>query len=559
MLARRAWLTIAVILVVYCIFRIWALPVDPLHAYGMGHDSAYLTIVARNLLAGKGFVLDALWLVFLMPEHLPMPYHNANPLYPVLMAFTSGLSGMDLFRSGFLLSAFSGAVLILALTALLSFFSIRPLHALLIAVCAALFPPVWVLSWQNMADGWWLALMIAAIAALVRSEKMIMSLAAGALFGLAWLTRSAASVALPAVAVWLLMTFRLRGAAARLLLIASSAVLVCSPWLMHNKHVWNSPFRSDNGLILASHLESRNYGDRVVRVWHLPEAPPSALHAIETAPKLVMIRTAMGGIRAVREFIRAAGGPGGITASNIFRLSVLFGLTLLAFLQSPGILRSAGFISLAVYSIMMIGVIAPQSEYTESRYFALIYTLFAVWLAAQLWNRFTSRAPVRSGGAAWAEVTMAVIFMGLCIAPADYELARYMRSVDTEALAYMDAAQVLNRTVAHGSPVVVGNHPYFYTMVTGSQALSIPQSDDPYLLRYMAKYHARYIFLSEEERNFWKPGWESGNGAANGIHARPKIGPYYVYEVGNLQQGSPDVMTKPGSAESKKSEGESGT
>ena len=51
-----------------------------------GHDSAYLWIVARNVWLGLGFVNDAHWLVFLHPETLPVPFHNAAPLFSWLTA-----------------------------------------------------------------------------------------------------------------------------------------------------------------------------------------------------------------------------------------------------------------------------------------------------------------------------------------------------------------------------------------------------------------------------------------------------------------------------------------
>ena len=166
---------IALVLSAYTIFRVLTLPADPQHAIGMMHDSSYLTIVARNLLAGKGFVLDALWLVPLQPDHLPMPYHNANPLYPISIAITSWLTASMCSGLVSFASALSGVALILALTFLLTRYVSHPLKAFGIAVLVAAFPPVWVLSWVNLTDGLWLVLMIAFSAALVRSERMEMA------------------------------------------------------------------------------------------------------------------------------------------------------------------------------------------------------------------------------------------------------------------------------------------------------------------------------------------------------------------------------------------------
>src|SRR6476660_7607524 len=66
----------------YTGLRLVMLPADGVNVKAFGHDGAYLSTLANNLQSGRGYVNDALWLVFLMPEGLPMPFHNANPLYP---------------------------------------------------------------------------------------------------------------------------------------------------------------------------------------------------------------------------------------------------------------------------------------------------------------------------------------------------------------------------------------------------------------------------------------------------------------------------------------------
>jgi hypothetical protein len=61
-------------------------------------------------------------------------------------------------------------------------------------------------------------------------------------------------------------------------------------------------------------------------------------------------------------------------------------------------------------------------------------------------------------------------------------------------------------TITHQDPVIVFD-PYFFSYDTGAQALSIPDSDDAYLMRYMDRYHSRWIILSDDEVRFWKPDW----------------------------------------------------
>src|SRR5207302_1604743 len=86
-----SWLRVAcwsvwAIVAIYIGVRLSLLPADASASWGFTHDSAYIGIVARNVIAGLGLVNQAHWLVFLAPDSLPMPFHNANPLYPLAVA-----------------------------------------------------------------------------------------------------------------------------------------------------------------------------------------------------------------------------------------------------------------------------------------------------------------------------------------------------------------------------------------------------------------------------------------------------------------------------------------
>jgi hypothetical protein len=95
--------------------------------------------------------------------------------------------------------------------------------------------------------------------------------------------------------------------------------------------------------------------------------------------------------------------------------------------------------------------------------------------------------------------------------------------------AYLEASVRLSRGLAGGTPVVVGNYPYLYSLVTGTQALSIPYSDDAFLQSYMRKYHARFVFLTVAERRFWRPDWEKALPLF--LAVRDTTGGFLVYEA----------------------------
>jgi hypothetical protein len=529
---RRAWWAIAVLVIAYAIVRILTLPEDVVHARGLGHDSAYLTIVARNLLAGKGFVLDALWLVPLLPDHLPMPYHNANPLYPVFIAITSRLTGLDVFRSGFLFSALTGVALLPALTWLFVHYIQNPWRAFAVATAVAAFPPIWMISWMDQTDGLWLLLMVAFIAALVRSESIAMSVLAGAMLGAAWLTRAATSSVLPGLAIWLLLTLGWRKATVRLVMIGLAATVISSPWLMHTAKVWGSPLRSDNGLLFASHLESRNFDGWTVRVWHRPVKPPPVGEVVKQHPFMVVNRILRGYVKVFRETVRGSAGVQGFTVWNVTSILLLASLSVIALIHDPGQYKTPTFIAILTYAATFTPVLAIAAPYYfESRYMILFYAVSVGWLMTTL-----SKVVVEfvRGQRDLLHVTvlgiLVLYFVGL-VPRSDCEIAAYLRSPDPYTLEYMQAAETLNSTIAHGAPVVVGFHPYFYALWTGSQALGIPESDDRYLLQFMKKYRAKYILLNDDELKFWRPAWISEAEPAPGIRLARSLGRYYVYEV----------------------------
>ena len=92
----------------------------------------------------------------------------------------------------------------------------------------------------------------------------------------------------------------------------------------------------------------------------------------------------------------------------------------------------------------------------------------------------------------------------------DFQLARRESSPSSESVAYADLARLMNRPTARTETVIVGDSPYTYTLVTSVPALSIPESDDSYLLSYMKKYHARWVLLTPRELAFWRPKWADG-------------------------------------------------
>src|SRR5262245_30605503 len=133
---RAAWLPWAVV-AAYAALRLVLLPPGDPSLKGFSHDSAYITLVAQNLLDGRGYVNDAHWLVFLDPPALPIPYHNANPLYPTLIAGVSLITGLNPIAAGFAVSALSGVGVLAALLWLVAHYTPSPALRVALALPAA--------------------------------------------------------------------------------------------------------------------------------------------------------------------------------------------------------------------------------------------------------------------------------------------------------------------------------------------------------------------------------------------------------------------------------------
>ena len=99
-------------------------------------------------------------------------------------------------------------------------------------------------------------------------------------------------------------------------------------------------------------------------------------------------------------------------------------------------------------------------------------------------------------------------FFAVSVPVQDARLARQISAHDTSAAQTRRVRRSISAGITHQDPVVVYD-PYFYSYDTRAQAVSIPQSDDGYLMRYMDQYHCRWIILTDEELSFWKPAWRT--------------------------------------------------
>ena len=480
--------------------RLVLLPFSTDLAPAFSHDSGYIAIVARNLLNGKGWVNDASWLVFLQPAHLPMPYHNANPLYPLLTAVAAKLFGIQVLFAGLLVSALSDVVLLLAAFFLVSYWLKNTWAALVISVAVATFPPVWKFSLQMLPDSLTLTLLIAGLACFVRAENRLFAAAAGILFGAAWLTRSTASLIGPALAVYAFAVWRWPAALFRLGLAAATAFLVAVPWLIYTAHIWGSPFRSDAPYSMFQDFYARSHGGSIYRYFRSPTPPPPPAELLRTDGVAVLTDAVIGIPKVLRAWLQA-----GWEDQYYPRIVFVILLVSVALIWRRH-LTDAPLLAAVVYVVMQIGVLSLRANSMEPRYLAPLTAFAVIFVGCGIAALPAEWRPPRAAGYA---LYLGCAFFAIYIPFQDARLAWHIALQEDPATANRRRARrLLAATITHHDPVIVFD-PYFFTYDTGAQALSIPDSSDAYLMRYMDRYHSRWIILSADEVRFWKPDWQA--------------------------------------------------
>jgi putative effector of murein hydrolase LrgA (UPF0299 family) len=510
---RRVGVACLAALTLYTAVRLLALPADAAIAGCFSHDGAYLCIVAEQLKAGRGYVNPAHWLLFLNPPSLPVPYHNANPLYPTLIAGISALSGLDTPRAGMALSMVANSLLMLSLYAVLRRLGSPAWVSFLCAAAAGVYPANWAESLSVVPDALCTALVWACVAVVVGARKGRHWLVAGGLFGLAWLTRSTAALAIPGL-IWWLWRRRPHGEMARGgALFFLAAGLVVSPWLFHTALVWGSPFRSDAYYYWIQDYAARPLGGQVERYWY-GFAPPPSLGQILAGDLGGFVSHTLRGI-PVFIYLLAAGLSGWSKPA----------LAILALLFVPAVLRigrdwrtpefQAGALTIALTAAGLV----VRAASTEIRYFGVATCLLLLWALLSIGSTPSLRLKR-------AATILSSVYLLCFLIPQDALLWKTKIGVSEDLRAFRDVAVRVAQRLP-GEPMIT-HKPYLYTFYTGVPAVSPPWAPKTAVLAFMERYRVRYILLPTAALAHYLRG--GGTGLAPEIHTREAIASFTLLE-----------------------------
>jgi 4-amino-4-deoxy-L-arabinose transferase-like glycosyltransferase len=474
------------------VIRIIAIPSPGFAAGGFTHDSAYIATVADQVRAGHGLVNLALWLVFLQPEKLPMPYHNANPGYPLLVSGVAELLNCDTIRAGLLVSALSNVLLLAGVFFLVNNYSRDWRMPVAASVIVALFPSNFADSLAVLPDGLCTALGVwSLVFATQKKQSWWSPRLAGVLLGAAWLTRSSAALIWLALFWWAFRKFPL-GQSVRFIGLAFAAFLiVISPWLLHTYRVWGSPLRSDANLMILQDYYARSFGGDINAYWRSLSPPPSAGTILKTQlPEFT--RFYLHQILRLPYSIVAR-----LTDWRKIYLLPLAGLMIAGLVAARRFWRTFEFQAGLVLVVATLAVLNVRANTFELRYLgpALIVALLLPMVTLNDIFAPASKPYER------AIAFMAILcFAGMSLM--DVALYRDMTKSSEENIRVRQ--EVLDVAQYFPGTIIIAN-PYYFSYYTGRTALSPPVADKNDLLRYMDKYSVRYMALPTANLSYYYP------------------------------------------------------
>jgi 4-amino-4-deoxy-L-arabinose transferase-like glycosyltransferase len=269
--AFRRW-ALPTILVVALLIRIAVIAADS--GYQPHNDAFEYDYIAHSLADGEGFPRSG-YLLYGGPSAI------RGPGYPLFLAGVYLVSG-DSMTAGRVAGALLGA-----LAVWLIFLIVRRIWgfptALAAAALAAVFPPLVLLSRDLLSESLFIALELAAVLCVLNFRRaggaIRWALAAGALCGLAALTRNTAFALVVAIPVGLCLGNPLRSPG---LLVApavglAAAAIVIAPWTIRNAVEFHAfvPLTTSSGITSAGTYNQASYGQKGTHgAWRDPQIVP---------------------------------------------------------------------------------------------------------------------------------------------------------------------------------------------------------------------------------------------------------------------------------------------
>ncbi|MBN1661612.1 MAG: hypothetical protein JXA93_24675 [Anaerolineae bacterium] len=496
-LALDLWVTVGLLVVALAVRWLFcrAITFPPLD------DPAFYLVTAKNLAAGRGLVVDALWSYHTLFPSVTHPSHEH--WMPIATFINAAAFAVERIFTGELRASLGaaqvpGALLGALLAPLTYLYGRRHLPDRRASRWLAASAGLWVslnatLAYQSASADSGAPFAFLAAAALVLAAPPlphVRALATGMLIALAYLARADGLLLLAAVgAVWLLLFSRRAslprapGAQAclpprptHLLLLLAGLGIIVAPWLVRNTLALGTPLPGSlvSQAWLGDYAETFNY-----------QAQPTLYTLMAQGPDTILLHR----LQAL------------LNNSRVFMLSTFpWGL-----LALPGLWmlrRRAAFALPAIYGLLLFFVTAlafPASATWGTFYHsfgALLPSLalagvYALWQAAGILNRAGGRLRQVTAGA------VVIGLLTLATAQVFFALPTVATRHDAERLQFEEIAHWLDGHAAPGHAVMT-TQPYTLNYVSDHPTIVLPAAESPDAAWAAAqRYRARYLVITQ--------------------------------------------------------------
>jgi hypothetical protein len=484
---------LGVLLLSYFLLRLPVTSTAYTSTAAFSHDSAYLLIVARNLIDGLGFINQTNWLLFLNPAHLPMPFHNANPLVPVLIAGFSKVAGVPLDLAAVWISLLGHMILIASVYVLARWAAWGVPVSLGVAGLVAILPPQWQESLPIGVDSLATGLMLAMFACALPARSKQGWLWAGLFLGLSWLTRSTILLVMPGFLLWACLRDGWKKAFVQFAMMGSVALAVISPWLWHTAKVWGSPLRSDASYYWFQDYFAHLGGFNVEQYWRSLALPPSLSEAILRDPSGFLDHWMRGIVMVCYNWLSLWN-----HASKAAALSFLIALGCGLYAAWPW-RRSPLFWMCCLGAFLTVLSLGIRAHTVELRYFAPINVMVGFLLIAPL--TLTGISLLRKA----ALSAPLFLYLAFFVIGQDIQTYQALRRPSENLETIRENSLMLTRQLPAGA-VVVSPYPYYFGYFSRLNTISPAYPGIPELLSVMKKYGAQYMLLPKREMDYYYAG-----------------------------------------------------
>jgi len=479
---ERSWIIIALLLLALLVRILTALPLQ-VPGY---MDAYYYYVGASSLYRGLGFNEPFIWNYLDDPQGIPHASHQYWMPFASVLAYLSFLLFGESFRA-----AQVPFILLSALLPLIAYaVAYQVAHSRRHAVCAALFAvfsgfymPFWVTTDNFAPFAVFGSLCLAVVGAGLRDGRARWFALAGALAGLAHLTRADGLLLLITVYIALLLARRRRPSIASCLLPAVFYLLVMTPWFVRNWLVSGTPLSPAGTMTmwLTHYDDLYSFGKelswRAYLAWGWDNILRAKLHAAWINLQrlwaedlmIFLLPFAAAGMWRLRR--RVEFWPA------LIYLALLYGTMTFVFTEPGyrgGLFHSGGALLPFLYAVSMEGLDA-----------------FVAWGAKwrRTWDVHQARWVFSIG-----LVALAVLLSGFLYAGRVWSGGREMPPWNYQQHIYPRLSAWLRENMSSEAVILVGSPPTFYYF-SEMPCLAVPNGDVETLLAVARRYGGNILVL----------------------------------------------------------------